>query len=121
MEWKKTPDKLVKFFEKKVADVKCEKRKMFGYPCCFINNNMFIGTHGENLVLRLGDEDRKMAMAAHKDIVTFEPLPGRKMGEYVVVPERVREDDTLFDRLLKQSVKYASSLPAKERKKRGSK
>jgi hypothetical protein len=42
MEWKKTPEELVRFLDEKMAGVKAERRKMFGYPCYFINNNMFI-------------------------------------------------------------------------------
>jgi TfoX/Sxy family transcriptional regulator of competence genes len=117
MEWKKTPEKLVKFFEEKTASIKCERRKMFGYPCCFMNGNMFIGTFGENIVLRLGAPDREKALAGNKDMALFEPRPGSKMGEYVVVPERVRNDPALFDRLLKQSAEYAGSLPPKKKRK----
>ncbi|MHB1254228.1 MAG: hypothetical protein ACYCZ1_08680 [Candidatus Humimicrobiaceae bacterium] len=30
-----------------------EKRKMFGYPVTFIRGNMFIGVHGDSMILRL--------------------------------------------------------------------
>jgi TfoX/Sxy family transcriptional regulator of competence genes len=117
MDWKKTPEKLVRFFEEKTAPIKCERRKMFGYPCCFMNGNMFVGTFGDDIVLRLGEPDRKKALAQNKDVAPFEPRPGRKMGEYVVVPERIRDDSALFDKLLKQSVEYARSLPPKQKRK----
>jgi len=116
MEWKKTPESLVKFFEEKTANLKCERRKMFGYPCCFLDGNMFIGTFGENLILRLGPKQREAALSTHRDMAIFEPVPGRKMKEYVLVPKKVREDPAAFDRLLDQSVKYAGSLPPKKKK-----
>ena len=116
MEWKKTPEALVKFFDDKVSGIVCERRKMFGYPCCFIRGNMFIGTFGENIVLRLGPADRERALAAHKDLAVFEPRPGRKMGEYVVVPQRIRDRAAVFDGLLERSVEYARSLPSKQKK-----
>ena len=116
MDWKKTPEELVRFFDEKTAPIECERRKMFGYPCCFLRGNMFIGTFGEDIVLRLGEKDRESALSAHKDLRVFEPRPGRKMREYVVLPRRVREDDAVFDALLGQSVKYARSLPPKKKK-----
>ena len=116
MEWKKTPEPLVKFFEEKTAKIKCKRRKMFGYPCCFIGGNMFVGTFGEDIVLRLNEADRERALSAHKDLGVFEPRPGRKMREYVVLPKRVREDDAAFDTLLGQSMEYARSLPPKKKK-----
>ena len=118
MEWKKTPESLVKFFEEKTAKIKCERRKMFGYPCCFMNGNMFIGTFGENLILRLGPKEREAALSTHKDMTVFEPVPGRKMKEYLLVPKKVRDSQATFDVLLDQSVRYAGSLPAKAAKKR---
>ena len=113
MEWKKTPESLVKFFEEKTANLKCERRKMFGYPCCFLDGNMFIGTFGENLILRLGPKQREAALSTHRDMAIFEPVPGRKMKEYVLVPKKLRDNQATFDQLLDQSVKYAGSLPAK--------
>lgn len=119
MEWKRTPDELVKFFEEKTAPIDCERRKMFGYPCCFIGGNMFTGTFGVNIFIRLGEKDRKRALEAHGDMKAFEPVPGRKMGEYLVVPEEVRLDAAAFDDLLKRSVEYARSLPPKPKKRKG--
>jgi TfoX/Sxy family transcriptional regulator of competence genes len=121
LKWKKPSEGIVRFFEEKAADIKCEKRSMFGYPCAFINNNMFFGTFEDNIFLRLGEAGSKKAMAADNDITAFEPRPGRRMAQYVVVPQKVRNDPRLFERLLAQSVKYASSLPVKERRKRVSK
>jgi len=116
MQWKKTSEGLVNFLDEKMAGVKAERRKMFGYPCYFINNNMCTGTFEEGLFLRLGNEGREKAMAEHKELSFFEPR-GRKMGEYVVVPEGLRDDAAQFDRLLEISIDYVSSLPPKQKKK----
>ncbi len=117
MEWKKTPEKLVKFFEEKTAGIECERRKMFGFPCCFINGNMFTGTFEETIFLRLSKEDRERVFAEKKDVRSFEPRKGKPMGEYVVVPERIKNQTALFDRLLMLSVDYAGSLPPKKKRK----
>ena len=116
MEWKKSPEKLVKFINERMAQEKCEPRKMFGYPCYFINGNMFIGLHQDNLVLRLDEGDRKAAMMKDKDIKVFEPMPGRKMGEYLVIPERLYTNKKAFDDLLARSMRYVASLPPKKKK-----
>ena len=116
MEWKKSPEKLVKFINERMSQEKCEPRKMFGYPCYFINGNMFIGLHQDNLVLRLDEGDRKAAMMKDKDIKVFEPMPGRKMGEYVVVPASIYSNKVAFDALLAKSMKYVTSLPPKQKK-----
>lgn len=116
MKWKKPPEKLVRFFEEKAAPIDCERRKMFGYPCAFINGNMFFGTYTDGLFLRLGQDEVDEVRAAHKDARPFEPRPGRPMREYIVLPERIRLDDSLFDPLLDASVRYARSLPPKKKK-----
>ncbi len=58
--WKKSPDELVDLFND-VMDCHTEatKKKMFGYPCCFLGGNMFTGLHQEDWVLRLNDSDRE--------------------------------------------------------------
>ena len=116
MEWKKSSEELVGFLDRKMTGVKAERRKMFGYPCYFINNNMCTGTFEEGLFLRLGEEGRKKAMAGNEELAFFEPR-GRKMGEYVVVPQKIRDDSAIFDRLLELSIRYVSSLPPKEKRK----
>jgi hypothetical protein len=55
-------------------------------------------------------------MARHGQLRFFEPR-GRTMGEYVVVPQEIRDDAAQFDRLLELSMEYVSSLPAKRKKK----
>ncbi len=114
MTWKKPPENLVRFFEEKAAPIDCERRKMFGYPCAFINGNMFFGTYMDGLFLRLGLKEVDEVRARHKDVRSFEPRPGRPLREYVVLPERIHLDDSLFDPLLGASVRYARSLPPKE-------
>ncbi|WXG47581.1 MAG: TfoX/Sxy family protein [Candidatus Atabeyarchaeum deiterrae] len=57
MKWKKAPPELVDFLAEKMRGVKCEFRKMFGYPAYFINGNMFVGIHGDSLFIRLSKPD----------------------------------------------------------------
>jgi TfoX/Sxy family transcriptional regulator of competence genes len=121
MGWKKAPDKLVAFLAATLQDVACEPRKMFGYPVYFINNNLFIGAHQDDLFLRLATEDRDEVHAKYDTIKPFEPVPGRMMKEYVVIPPDLYTNPAIFQELLTKSIRYVASLPRKEKKKAASK
>ena len=44
--WAPASDALKEHFAKALEDFEeIERRKMFGYPCCFVNGNMFTGLH----------------------------------------------------------------------------
>ena len=87
MAWKKSPPELIAAFEKaKPADPSITSRPMFGYPALFLKGNMFAGTYQDKIVVRFGD-DRTIAGA--NTAKAFEPMPGRAMKEYVVVPDAV--------------------------------
>ena len=118
MTWRKTPEALVHFLEENLRDVDCQFRQMFGYPVYFINNNMFIGTHEDNLFLRLPAAERERVLSTHDEAAPFEPLPGRIMKEYITIPDNVYGDHEVFSDLLARSVAYVSSLPPKVKKKR---
>jgi hypothetical protein len=47
---------------------------------------------------------------------TFEPMPGRAMKSYVVVPQAFYCNDELFREWLELSFGYSSSLPPKRSK-----
>ena len=46
----------------------------------------------------------------------FEPLKGRIMKEYIVVPESLYTDAKSFEEWLKRAHAYAASLPPKVKK-----
>jgi TfoX/Sxy family transcriptional regulator of competence genes len=63
-------------------------RPMFGNLAAFVNGNMFAGLFGEDLFVRLSDEDSaKVRKAGGRN---FEPMPGRAMTGYVTVPSTWR-------------------------------
>jgi len=89
MAWKKSPPELIAAFERaKPADPNVTSRPMFGYPALFLKGNMFAGTYQDKIIVRFGD-DRTIPGA--RTAKAFEPMPGRAMKEYVVVPEAVVE------------------------------
>ena len=117
MKWQKSSPKLVETFERTVTKIEAvEKRKLFGYPCAFKNGNMFMGLHQENFFLRMSTEDREEFLKMNQ-ARQFEPMRGRIMKEYVVVPSWMLEDSEQMNEWIRKSLKYVSSLPPKVRKK----
>jgi TfoX/Sxy family transcriptional regulator of competence genes len=115
--WRRAPAELVEFFITTLQLFpEAEPRRMFGYPCAFINGQMFTGVHQESMILRLSPEDRQRFLQQH-EAALFEPMPGRPMKEYVVVPPTVLADADQLESWLEKSLAYAKSLPPKERKK----
>ena len=90
---------------------------MFGYPCGFANGNMFTGLFATQLFVRLREDDR-VAMIENKGAKPFEPMPGRVMKEYIVVPPDVLKRTQALKRLLSQSLDFAKTLKPKEKRKR---
>jgi TfoX/Sxy family transcriptional regulator of competence genes len=90
---------------------------MFGCSAVFINGNMFMGLHNDRIILRLGEKERKNFIRGDSAQI-FEQLPGRKMREYVVVPENLLANIPSLKILCEKSYEYASKLKPKEKKAR---
>lgn len=118
MAWKKVSPEVCRILEEAMAGYPAEKRKMFGSPTFFINNNMFAGAHEENLILRLSETDRGLIKAENDEVGPFEPMAGRPMKEYVALPEPLLADTEWLQGWLRRSFEFASGLPPKARKKK---
>jgi len=115
--WEKAPQKLVDlFYFVMEAHPQANLRKMFGYPCAFYNNNMFVGLHERNLVVRLEKKELEKAFIA-KAGKPFEPMSGRVMKEYLALNEEVLSDPKQVAEFIKKSFDYVKTLPAKQKKK----
>jgi TfoX/Sxy family transcriptional regulator of competence genes len=113
MAWKKAPEDLVERFHAALpADARVERRTMFGYPCAFVGGNMFTGTHEHRIIVRLPEEKRR-ALLAQPGATPFEPMPGRVMREYVVVPGPMLDQPKVLASWLSAAFGYAATLPAK--------
>jgi hypothetical protein len=111
------PDALVRRFEAALAAAPgAEGRKLFGYPAAFRHGNMFAGLFQHSMILRLSPEDRA-TLAGRAGATPFEPMPGRPMREYVVVPPAIVESPGggELQRWLARAYDYAGSLPPKPR------
>ncbi len=118
MKWKKVLAELSDFLEEALKSFNCQKKMMFGCPTYFINNNMFAGLHQNNLFVRLSETDREKVFVTYDGMRPFEPMKGRVMKEYVVVPKSIYTHSATFKKLLELSYQYVASLPPKTPKKK---
>ena len=111
--WRAAPEALVRRFSEAIQTVpEAQVRKMFGYPAAFLNGNMFTGLFQEAMFLRLSPEDRA-SLLKQGHAKPFEPMPGRPMREYVVLPPAIVSSDADLHGWLEKARTYACSLPAK--------
>jgi len=88
---------------------------MFGYPCAFVNRNMFAGLFGEEMFLRLTAAERAKMMK-NQGAKPFEPMPGRVMKEYIIVPSGLLGNSPGLKRLIARSMQFAKTLKPKMKK-----
>jgi TfoX/Sxy family transcriptional regulator of competence genes len=114
--WTKAPEALVDQFNQLITGLpETESRKMFGYPCAFSSNQMFFGVFQSNLFLRLSESDRKTFIEKFRTKL-FEPMPGRPMREYALVPELLLNTPAELKTWIEKSRIYVSQLPVKPQK-----
>ncbi|HEX5590088.1 MAG TPA: TfoX/Sxy family protein [Candidatus Limnocylindrales bacterium] len=87
-------------------------KPMFGYPCAWIGGNMFTGLFAQQWWVRLSEPDRE-ALLELPGAGPFEPMPGRSMGRYVVLPAEVAASDDAIDPWLERSIGFTRTMPAK--------
>ena len=91
-------------------------RPMFGNLAAFVNGNMFAGLFGEDLFVRLPeDESAKVRKQGGRD---FEPMAGHKMSGYVIVPGDWRARPAPAVALIEMALAHARAMPAKAAKKK---
>ncbi len=111
--WRPAPDKLKQVFEKAIQSFpETEPRNVFGYPAAVVNGHMFAGLHQEDMILRQGEVDRAQLLK-RPGAKLFEPMPGRPMREYVVVPSPILKSATQLNNWLEKALTYTRSLPPK--------
>ena len=89
-------------------------RPMFGNLAAFVNGNMFTGLFGDDLFVRLPDADRDALEEAGGG--PFEPMPGRPMTGYTLLPEAWRADEAHARDWIDRSLEWARTLPPKQPK-----
>ncbi len=88
------------------------RRKMFGYPAAFIGGNMATGLFADQWVVRLPDD--QIAAAKEAGAGSFEPMPGKAMKSFVVIPTADVDDEVALRRWVERGLALAGSMPAKK-------
>ena len=112
------PDpQLVEYFKTVVPeDPRVTIRPMFGNISAFVNGNMFMGVYGNDLFVRLSDTQQS-ELLKNKGAGPFEPMPGRAMTGYIVMPRSWRGDNTSnVKKWVTTSLEFAAKLPPKKKK-----
>jgi len=86
-------------------------RPMFGNLSAFVNGNMFTGLFGEDLFVRLPDD--QSAPIRKQGGRDFEPVSGHAMKGYVTVPSIWRTKPAAAKAWIAASLVFARSLPPK--------
>jgi TfoX/Sxy family transcriptional regulator of competence genes len=110
-----SPELIALFHAVLPDDTRIERRKMFGYDAAFMNGNLFGGIFETSLTIRLGDAERAKLLAM-PGAAPFEPVAGKVMKEYVVLPAAMHADRRALVAWYLRAFKHASSLPVKRRK-----
>ena len=92
-------------------------RKMFGQPAAFVDGKMFLGVFGKDVFVRLSEPDEAAArkLAGSKP---FEPMPGRAMSGFVVLPPAVATDPGAAAPWVEKALRHARTLAQKKAKSR---
>ncbi len=117
MKWMKAPEELKDLLETAMKNIDCEKKPMFGYPAYFINRNLFIGIFQDKIFARLSDHQLVSLRVKYHSISNLEPMPGRPMKSYYVLPKDLYLNSKAFNSLIKSSADYTRSLAPKPKKK----
>ncbi len=96
------------------ADTRAVRGQMFGHPCAYVNGNMFLGTFGQSVVIRVGAE--RAATLVTDTVRLFEPMEGRPWKEYVQVAADVLPDAEVVA-LAREALEHTARLPTKAEKK----
>ena len=87
------------------------RKKMFGYPAAFVGGNMATGLFADTWVVRLPDDEIEAAKQAGAG--SFEPMPGKPMKSFVVIPATDVADDGALRTWVERGLAHAASMPPK--------
>jgi TfoX/Sxy family transcriptional regulator of competence genes len=114
----KSPPALIARFDTVATDFpEASRRLTFGYPCLYVGGNMVTGLFGDSWHVRVGKDDTT-ALLALPGARPFEPMPGRPMTGFTLLPESIVDDDTAVRDWVARAIAHVSTMPAKTPKPR---
>jgi len=114
------PELAVAFDAALPDDPRIERRAMFGYPCAFTGGRLFSGLHRADILVRLDEPDR-VKLLAEPGARVFEPMKGRPMREYVLVPPSLHGDPRALRGWIARALEFTAAMPAKKAAKKPAK
>ncbi|HLO12439.1 MAG TPA: TfoX/Sxy family protein [Pseudoneobacillus sp.] len=116
------PDEESKAFFASVVpvDPRITIKPMFGNIGSFINGNMFGGLFGNQIFVRLPENER-LLLLEEEGASEFSPMPGRAMKEYVTLPEKWRNETEMIHEWIQKSLDWVGAMPEKLPGKKGKK
>ena len=114
MPMKKSPPELIDRFGR-VMDrfPAAELRQMFGFPAAFVGGNLATGLFEDGWMARIPAAELADAIAAGR-ARQFEPMPGRAMTGYALLPPEVIADDEAIGAWVDRAVAFTATLPPKK-------
>jgi len=98
------------------ANDRVATRPMSGQMSAFVNGNMFAGIFGDGMFVRLKAE--RVQLLAEPGAFVFEPMQGRSMKEYVLLPPEWRAHPERIREWMERSLAYIAAMPPKAPKPR---
>jgi len=98
-------------------DPRVTSKLVFGNDAAFVNGNMFFGIYGDDVFVRLPDDDAKELLSAEGS-GGFEPVAGRVMAGYYTVPRSWKSHPEQVSKWVNRSLEWAAKLPKKTKSKK---
>ena len=112
-EFSKSPPALVERFDSITAEYpQAQRRPTFGYPCLYVGGNMVSGLFQSSWHVRLGPAETAELLALD-GAAPFEPMPGRPMTGFTLLPQAIVEDDAAIRRWVERAIAFGATMPAK--------
>jgi TfoX/Sxy family transcriptional regulator of competence genes len=121
MQMPKSPPALIERFDTVASDFpEATRRLTFGFPCLYVGGNMVTGLYGESWHVRV-DKDDTEELLRLPGARPFEPMPGRPMTGFTLLPETIVDDDAAVREWVGRAIAHVSTMPVKTPKPRPSK
>jgi TfoX-like protein len=121
MQMPKSPPALIERFDTVASDFpEATRRLTFGFPCLYVGGNMVTGLYGESWHVRV-DKDDTDELLRLPGARPFEPMPGRPMTGFTLLPVAIVDDDAAVREWVGRAIAHVSTMPVKTPKPRSSK
>ncbi len=110
--WKKSPPELVAAFAESVrGHPELATRQMFGYPAAFLGGHLATSLHRDHWIVRLAPADEVALRELGGE--DFEPMPGRPMRGYTILPGAIIADPDALDAWIARAISHVRTLAPK--------